>query len=346
MENLASSREEAGRSGARRQVSLTTVAERAGVSIATVSRVVNGVANKASVDTIARVRAAIDELGYRPSGAGQALRRRESRIVAVIAANLANPAMSAITASTEAALREAGYVMALCDSHDSADLQDEYLREMRAQLVSAFVLLGAVESPVLDQIMAAGETVLFVNREHPHNVPASYVGIDNRIAGRDVAEQVAAWQAKHVLVIHGPISSSATRERVNMFRKRLRSLLPDAGIDVRGSMSPDHLNTGFELASCRLNDTGHAPDVIFCLSDLIAYGAARALREREIGVPETCRIIGFDDNPLNEWIAPWLSSVRVPYEDFGDAIVSCLKDAWAKGEVSRTFLQHRLIVRS
>ena len=63
-------------------------------------------------------------------------------------------------------------------------------------------------------------------------------------------------------------------------------------------------------------------------------------------MPETCRIIGFDDNPLNEWIAPWLSSVRVPYEDFGDAIVSCLKDAWAKGEVSRTFLQHRLIVRS
>ncbi len=112
--------------------SINAVAARAGVSIATVSRVINGVANKASPATIVRVKEAIAALDYRPTSAGRALRQRTSRLVAVLAANLANPAMAAIAASAETALRDAGLVMVLCDTHDRPELQDEYLREMLA----------------------------------------------------------------------------------------------------------------------------------------------------------------------------------------------------------------------
>src|SRR5690349_5335391 len=87
--------------GPGRRASIATVAAEAGVSIATVSRIVNGVANKASAETTARVRAAIAALDYRPTGAGAALRKRRSRLVAILAANLANPSMAAIAAAAE-----------------------------------------------------------------------------------------------------------------------------------------------------------------------------------------------------------------------------------------------------
>lgn len=327
-------------------VSIAAVAERAGVSIATVSRVVNGVANRASASTAARVRAAIDELGYRPSGAGQALRRRESRLVAVIAANLSNPAMSAIAASAESALREAGYVMVLCDSHDNAALQDEYLREMRAQLVSGFVMLGAVASPVLDQILEAGETVLFVNRRHPDNRPSSFVGIDNAAAGRLVAARMADGHPHEVLVIHGPLTSSATRARVDAFIEHSARCMPKAKLTISGSDASDHLVIGLEKTRAYLQGHAAPPSAIFALSDLIAYGAARALREAGHGVPGDCMLVGFDDNPLNDWIAPWLSSVRVPYENFGAAIVASLKAMWGDMTGSRdVLLEHQMVIR-
>jgi LacI family transcriptional regulator len=83
---------------------------------------------------------------------------------------------------------------------------------------------------------------------------------------------------------------------------------------------------------------------IFCLSDLIAYGAHRRLAEAGLSVPRDVVLVGFDDNPLNDWVAPWLSSVRVPYDRFGPAVVAGLRDM-AQGHGVDTVLEHRLVVR-
>ena len=121
--------------------SLATVASAAGVSAATVSRIVNGDHGRASARTIEKVQRIVAELGYRPNHAGRSLRRRASQVVAMLSPNLDNPAMAAIAASTESALRAAGYVMILCDTHDRAELQDEYLEAMRAQMACGLSLI-------------------------------------------------------------------------------------------------------------------------------------------------------------------------------------------------------------
>ncbi len=126
--------------------SLATVARAAGVSVATVSRIVNGKRGRASAETVARVEQAVARLGYRPNPVGRALKQRASRVVALLAPNLDNPAMAAIAVSTEAALRDAGYVTILCDTHDRAELQDEYLAAMRSQFVAGYVMVSAVAS--------------------------------------------------------------------------------------------------------------------------------------------------------------------------------------------------------
>ncbi len=367
--------------------SITTVAERAGVSIATVSRIVNGVAKKASAETIARVKAAIAELGYRPVSVGRALRQRQSRLVALLAANLANPAMAAIAAAAEVALRNAGLVMVLCDTHDVPELQDEYLLEMRAQLARSIVLLGPVAlrraglvmvlcdthdvpalqdeyllemraqlaraivmlGPVASTQLAAfrdgGETMLFVNRRCPGGARAPFVGIDNRAAGRDVAAFFARRAVQPLGVIHGDMTSSATADRITAFRASMaaagRPLRDGQVVTEAGS---DHLEIGYR-AMARLLAGRERPRGLFCASDLIAYGAARRAREAGLAVPEDLTIVGFDDNPLNDWVAPWLSSVRVPYERYGDAIVAALQEGWAGAPRAETILAHELIVR-
>lgn len=316
-------------------VTIAEVAAHAGVSIATVSRVVNGITNRAGAGTAERVWAAVRALGYRPAGAGQALRQKQSRLVAVLAANLANPAMAAIAASAEDALRRAGLVMVLCDSHDDPAVQDEYLLEMRAQMARAIVLLGAVDSPVLRRMQGDGAPLLFVNRRSPVG-PAPFVGIANREAGADVA---AFFRARGILrpgVIHGARTSSATEDRIAGF------VGGGAAGEVATVAGRDHQGIGYALALQVL--AGGGPRGIFCLSDLIAYGAHRRLVEAGVAVPGEVVLVGFDDNPLNDWVAPWLSSVRVPYPAFGPAIWAALQAVW-RGEVPETVLPHSLIIR-
>lgn len=329
----------------KRGPSIADVAKRAGVSIATVSRIVNGIAKKASPETVARVRAAIAETGYRPTGAGQALRTGHSRLVAVLAANLANPTMAAIAASAESALRDAGLAMILCDTHDRPDLQDEYLLEMRAQAVRACVLLGAVASDGLRAALVDGLTLVFVNRRCPVPGTAPFVGIDNFAAGRAVAETLMTLvPAGRLAVVHGPLASSATADRLDGFKRALgragRRLGPG---DIATAPGLDHLAIGFAGAAALLR--GKPPKGIFCASDLIAYGAHRRAREAGLSVPGELRLHGFDDNPLNDWIAPWLSSVRVPYRGFGAAIVETLGAIWRDDVPKDRLLPFDMIAR-
>ncbi len=324
--------------------SIKHVAARAGVSIATVSRVMNGVANKASPGTAARVRDAAASLDYRPISAGRALRSRQSRMVAVLAANLANPTMAAIAASAEAALRQAGFVMVLCDTHDRPDLQDEYLREMRARQAHAIVLLGAVRSPLLLQLAASGERLVFVNRREPYGRPAPFVGIDNAAAAEEVAEACLRLGLRRVAIVHGSRASSATEDRLKSLQKAFAGgghRAPAARLLTLDSA--DHLSIGFQSGRTLLKK-GLALDAVIALSDLIAFGIHRAFAEQ--GLARQPRLFGFDDNPLNGWIAPWLSSVRIPYADFGPAIADLIAEAPDSGARRQIVLPHQLVIRA
>lgn len=306
--------------------SIQQVAEHAGVSIATVSRVLNGVNKKFSKATSEKVMAAVASLGYRATGAGSALRRGQSRLVAVLASNMTNPAMAAIAAGTEVALRKAGYVMVLCDTHDVPSLQDEYLREMRAQYARGLVLLGAVESPQLKIELKSSQRIVFVNRRSPIKTQQErFVGIDNRAAGREIVDWCESKNFKHLALIHGDLKSSATRERVEGFVDQCKQLgFPFAKTQSLTKKNEDHLHIGLSCMETLLSRQ-KSIDAVFCTSDLIAYGAHRYIHENRPDLLNQLHLIGFDRSPMNDWIAPWLHSIRVPYENFGDAIVKALE---------------------
>ena len=335
----------------RRPTSLADIAAVAGVSVSTVSRIANGELGRASPATVERVQRLIQSLDYRPNPVGRTLRSGDSRIVAMLAPNLDNPAMAAIAASTEAALREAGYVMILCDTHDRSELQDEYLRAMRSRFVEGFVLVSAVASEELETAVRRGDPIVFVNRRCPYGRGA-FVGIDNKQAGSDAAdfllEQTGCGLGAGALaVVHPHVLSSTIRDRVEGFLARLAERDADRIVLRVDGDGVNHLDCGYRATRALVAAYGW-PAGVMCPSDLMAYGLYRAATEDGVAIPAKCRPIGIDDNALNAWIAPWLASISVPYHAFGKEIVFSLREMWgdragARSKVS--LLQHELITR-
>jgi LacI family transcriptional regulator len=330
-------------SGASRKhaASLATVARDAGVSVATVSRIVNGKTGRASTETIARVEEAIARLSYRPNSVGRALRHRASRVVAMLAPNLDNPAMAAIAVSVESALRDAGFVMILCDTHDRAELQDDYLRAMRDQLVAGYVMVSAVRSKGLEETLKRGDPMVFVARRNPLGGGA-YVGIDNRKAGADVADFLLGCGIESPAVLMAQQNVSSTAERAAGFIERLvaRGVPDDA---IRRAIGPglSHIEIGYAAAGMLVREGGW-PRGALCVSDMIAYGAYRLAVEHGVPIPQRCRLVGIDGNAINAWIAPWLTSIRIPYESFGRHVVEQLQSLWSGAATSEVHVPHEV----
>jgi LacI family transcriptional regulator len=305
---------------------------------------VNGETRRASAETVERVQKLVTALGYRPNYVGRTLRRRESRIVAMLSPNLDNPAMAAIAASVETTLRSAGYVMILCDTHDRAELQDEYLKAMRSQVVQGYVVVNAVRSEALSASVARGDPIVFVGRRNPEG-GGSFVGIDNRRAGADAADHLWARGIRNLAVIYPTQGSSASFDRVEGFITRLEELgLLRKAIRQAEAPGLTHMEVGYAAAQ-KLVDGQPWPQGLLCPSDLMAYGTYRLAMEKGIQIPEECRIVGVDDNKLNAWIAPWLTSVHIPYAEFGAKVLHQLQGLWAGEKPSEQLLPHTLIIR-
>lgn len=319
--------------------SLATVARAAGVSVATVSRIVNGKRGRASAETVARVEQAVAHLGYRPNPVGRALKQRASRVVALLAPNLDNPAMAAIAVSTEAALRDAGYVTILCDTHDRAELQDEYLAAMRSQFVAGYVMVSAVASRGLEATLRRGDPMVFVARRSPLGGGA-FVGIDDRAAGAEAADHLLDRGVARPAVLMAAQNTSSTGERAAGFIARLEQRgIPPQEIRRANAQGLNHIEIGYAAAKALVAQGGW-PRGLFCVSDLIAYGAHRLAREAGIAVPDDCALVGVDGNAINAWLAPWLTSIRIPYEAFGGHIVAQLGQLWGGGTGSHVHVRH------
>ena len=211
---------------------------------------------------------------------------------------------------------------------------------MRAQAVRATVLLGAVPSAGLARLAASGDALLFVTRAGP---AAAFIGIDDHRAGADVAAFMLERGVVAPAVVHGSLASSATAARVGGFAEALAAASAATGpvVTLAGA---EHIDIGYQMAEAAMV-AGPGRRGIFCTSDLIAYGVHRRLAEAGYRVPGDVVLVGFDENPLNDWIAPWLSSVRVPCDRFGPAVLAGLGAIW-RGESVRIVLEHQMVERS
>jgi LacI family transcriptional regulator len=207
-------------------------------------------------------------------------------------------------------------------------------------MVRGVALLGAVESDGLRKMARRNVPIVFVNRKPPPGIYGPFIGIDNRKAGGDIARHFLERGFRPCAAIHGPLFSSASRERFEGYRDTLaQGGQPLDGQFVRGAEL--NMQSGYAAAAALLGGR-KKPRAIFCGNDLIAYGAFRRCGEQGLAVPGDIALFGFDDNPLNEWIAPWLSTIHVPYDSIGASVKTELQRLWdGKGALRR--VEQRLL---
>ena len=171
-----------------------------------------------------------------------------------------------------------------------------------------------------------------------------FVGIDDRAAAREAMGVLLRREPGRIAIVHGPLSSPTSARRLEGVREALaaagREVEPPDVVEAELTME-----SGYRCGEA-LMGKGRRFDAVFCGNDPIAYGVSRRARELGLRVPEEMRIWGFDDNPMNEWLAPWLNTVRVPHSRYAEAAMASMR-ALHRGAAPRPeLLPYELLLRS
>lgn len=290
-----------------KRVTINDVAKVAGVSRQTVSRAMND-KGEISPATKERVMIAIDQLGYQPNRIAQSMVTRRTFTVGLVFPDILNPFFPEVARGVQDVAFEQGYNVFLCNTDDNPAIEENILRSLVSQPVDGIIILGSSLSD--DQLRSVADNyhpIVMTNLllDHAH---INLLLVDNYAGGGLAAEHFAAAGHTQVGMIANQDFDFGRIRRVRGFLDKLDTLgLPcDASVLAAGAPT---LEGGY-AATCQLLD--RRPDVsgIFAYNDLMAIGAMRACRDRNLTVPDDIAVIGFDDTHLTTVVSPSLSSIR------------------------------------
>lgn len=306
-----------------RIVTIRTVAERAGCSIATVSRVINRSA-PTSADVEARVRAAIDALGFRPSEIGRALKTLKMRTLGVVIPSLTNPVFAASVAGMEAAARARRHTLLLTSTDYDPSREPELVETLVAQNVAGLVLTvaDADASPTLDLLDAENIPYVLIHNQ-PTRGDRAAVCVDNAAATSALTCAMIAEGHRRIAYLAGRFAGS---DRSRRRYEGYRAAMLEAGLEPQAPLELDYLgDTPSHAEDIAGLFRGPArPTAALCSNDLLALCAAGALRELGFAVPGDVSIAGFDGIALGRAVHPTLATVDTPTRRMGERGVEML----------------------
>jgi DNA-binding LacI/PurR family transcriptional regulator len=328
---------------------LDEVARVAGVSRATVSRVVNG-SPKVSADVRRTVEKAIDRLGYVPNRAARSLVTRRSDSIGLVITEPASrlfsdPFFPRLVRGVSTALSVRDLQLVLLMPDDDADEQ-RTMRYLTAGHVDGVILVSLHgDDPLPDQLANRRIPAVVMGRP-PRGVDIDYVDADNRDGARRATSHLVASGRQRVATITGPLDMVAGVDRLAGYRDALTdaSVAIDDGLIANG----DFTHAGGEAAMERLLRERPDLDAVFCASDLMAVAALGVLQAAGRRIPDEVALVGYDDSPLATTTRPALSSVRQPIEEMGREMVHLLAGSIERaGRVPRHIvLSTELIARA
>jgi LacI family transcriptional regulator len=320
------------------------IARRAGVSQATVSRVLTG--NPAVRQELRdKVNKAVRELNYRPNGMARAMRTSRSGNIGVVVSRLAvNPLYPALLHVLGSCLSEAKFRLVVWNTDEMGD--KAAADAVGDGMVDGIVMTTATAvSAELYQTLRLNAPIVLINRI-VEGWPCDQVASDNLAGGRMVGQYLLSSDRRRIGLVTGLVLASTIRERECGFRETLTA--SNQPLDERLVERVDHFsyNTGF-MAAARLLDLANPPDTLFCINDLLALGARDAARDRGFEVPGKLWIVGYDDIEMASWHTFDLTTIRQPLSQMVDAGVRFLLERinGYEGEHRNVRLPNDLVIR-
>lgn len=295
-------------------IKIKDVARAAGVSPATVSRVLNGT-GRVSLDRAERVRAVVARLGYQPFSPARALRRQATDVWAVIVADIENPFFTLIVRGIEDGAHKRGFRVMLCNSDEDLEKEAAYIDVALAERMGGVVIaVASAQKSRLAPLLERGVPVVAIDRR-PAGHDVDCVLVDNKLGAAQATAHLLAAGARRIACITGPRRVSTANERLAGYEEALRAA--GQGVDPKLVIREDFRPRGGYDAIQRLCGGAGRPDAVFVANNLMTVGALRALRDLGLRVPEDVRVVGFDDAPWAALVQPPLTVVSQPAYEIG-----------------------------
>jgi len=323
---------------------LKQLAERTGVSISTVSRVLSGKAEKGRISVKTRERV-LHEAGLQGvviNEVARGLRLRTTQTVGLIIPDISNPFFAALARQAERASRVRGYSVLLCDSEEDTEVEAGNVRLMRSRRVD-----GLVVAPVggrhdhLAAVQKLGMPLVLLDRLLPElDVPG--VASDNAVGAALAVEHLLKLGHRKIGCVQGLPASSSNASRVSGFLDAMARngiLVPPSWV-----VGKDYTIESVKQEALKLLSIPSRPTAIVALGNMIALGVLHAARELEIQVPEQLSLVSFDDQPWAEWISPPLTTVAQPVEEMGARAMDLFFETLAASGSNITPLNSRVIL--
>ncbi|MDQ2748894.1 MAG: LacI family transcriptional regulator [Actinomycetota bacterium] len=320
-------------------VSVVDVAARAGVSLGTVSNVLNR-PDRVSPATRDRVLQAIEDLGFVRNEAARQLRAGRSRTIGLVVLDVGNPFFTDIAAGVETAAIRKGLSVVLCNSADDAERESHYLSLLQEQRAYGILITPVgMKIPAIEEIRRRGTAVVLVDRASTRRQCS--VSVDDHVGGELAAGHLLEQGHTHIGFVGGPLSIKQVSERLAGARRAVdRAGLPEATITL---METPGLNvaagrrTGELIAAM---PAARRPSAVFCANDLLALGVLQEMTRRRLDVPGDLAIVGYDDIDFAAAAAVPLTSVLQPRSQLGQAAMDLLIDEVEEPKTHR----HRQVV--
>ncbi|MDP9165829.1 MAG: LacI family transcriptional regulator [Actinomycetota bacterium] len=312
-------------------VSVIDVAARAGVSLGTVSNVLNK-PDRVSPRTRDKVMRAIEELGFVRNEAARQLRAGRSRTVGLVVLDVGNPFFTDLASGVEATAAKAGLSVILCNSGDDPDRERHYLSLMQEQRAFGVLITPVgTQKTEIDALRKQGIPVVLVDRGS--NRQQCSVSVNDRVGGEAAVGHLIAQGHTRIGFVGGTTAIKQVRERLTGARQAIKAAgLPAKNLTVIDTARLDVAcgrETGSTLAKMGKRVR---PTAVFCANDLLALGLLQDSTQRRLAVPNDLAIVGYDDIEFAGAAAVPLTSVRQPRAQLGGAAMELLLDEVADPE--------------
>jgi LacI family transcriptional regulator len=321
------------------------VAEQAGVSIATVSRVVNK-SGFVAPPLQKLVMEAMEALKYQPSAVARGLRTRETRSIGVLVPQLSQPFFGLLAYAIERTLFRHGYRAFLCSAEEDAAEESAYLDMLLSQRVDGLILVPTGQSKAnVRRVLQAKVCVVLVDRDLPM-LKIDRILSDNFTGAYQLARHLIALGHRRIGIISAPQHSGSIARRVAGINHAMleAGIQPDRSLFVEGAL--EQFQLGFMVAQQFLQSP-RPPTAVMALTDMIAVGALHAAWKAGLSLPHDLSVTGFDDVPLARYTMPELTTASQPVYEMGEKASLRLLRRLQKPDlkVRRTLLPISLAIR-
>lgn len=290
-----------------KELSVKDIAEMAGVSIATVSRVINQ-NGRFSKETEERVKKIIEEYDFHPNQLARGLRVSKVRVIGILVPDITNEFFAMIILELQKILMTYGYLTLICNNNEDERIENEQMDMLLGQKVSGIIYVGGRGIAKIRK----GLPFVCIDRRPvsagaESEVPYCLIESDNVKGGRLAAEELYGRQCRNVCVVSYNQEISAYKDRVEGFMQAMRSHGIEPMLCIAEYMN--HYNEGENMME-ELLEENPGLDGVFFTTDYLALGGLRSLARRKIPVPGKVKVIGYDDISLCENVFPALTTIR------------------------------------